>query len=142
MTTEEIMAKFFHSLDNFEPIVGQPSDSDLTRLRWAVSPLLPQILYDGTGAVHNLIVLIRPEAAYFTRYGAAFPKPARVRAYDPSMDNGATAVVRARTEAVHKGKRADRATYETARRETTQFVLAVVTDTWFLDLCDTETIYT
>ena len=73
MTPEEIVAKFSHSLDNFDPIVGQPSDSDLTRLREAVSPLLPQIPYDKTGAVHNLIGLIRPEAAYVARYGAAFP---------------------------------------------------------------------
>ena len=33
-------------------------------------------------------------------------------------------------------------TYETARWETIQFVLAVVTDTWVQELCDTETIYT
>ena len=39
-------------------------------------------------------------------------------------------VVRARTEAAHKAKRADRATYKTARQETTQFVLAVVAKTW------------
>ena len=40
MTSEEIAAKFAHALDNFDPIVGQPSDSDLTRLREAVAPLL------------------------------------------------------------------------------------------------------
>ena len=63
MTPEEIVAKFAHSLDIFEPIVGQPYDSDLTRLREAVAPLLLQIPYDKTGAVHNLIGLIWPEAA-------------------------------------------------------------------------------
>ena len=47
-----------------------------------------------------------------------------------------------RTEAVHKAKRTNLATYETARRETTQFVLAVVADTWVRELQDTETIYT
>ena len=73
MTPEEIVAKFAHSLDNFEPIDRQPSDTNLTRLREAVAPLLLQIPYSETGSVHNLIGLIRPEAAYVARYGEAFP---------------------------------------------------------------------
>ena len=83
MAQEEIVVKFAHSLEKFEPISGQPSDSDLTIIREVVAPLLLQIPYDETGAVHNLISLIRPEAAYITRYGAAFPEPTRVGAYDP-----------------------------------------------------------
>ena len=50
------------------------------------------------------------------------------------IDDNATAVVRTRTEAAHKAKRTDRATYDTARQETTQFVLAVVADTWVREL--------
>ena len=82
------------------------------------------------GVVHNLIGLIWPEAAYITCYGAVFPEPTRVGAYDPSIDDDAMSVIRARTEAVHKAKRTDRATYNTTRRETAQFILAVVADTW------------
>ena len=114
MTPEEIVAKFAHSLDNFKLIDGQPYDSDLTRLQEAVAPLLLQILYDEMGAVDNLIVLIRPEAAYVARYGVAFPEPTTVGAYDKNINNDATAVVRACSEAAHKSKRVDRATYETA----------------------------
>ena len=73
MTPEEIVEKFFHSLDNFEPIVGQLSDSDLARLREAVAPLLLQILYNETAAVHNLIGVILTEAAYVAHYGKLFP---------------------------------------------------------------------
>ena len=51
-------------------------------------------------------------------------------------------IVRARTEAAHKAKRTDRATYETARRETTQFVIAVVANTWDQELRDSDSIYT
>ena len=80
--------------------------------------------------------------AYLKRYGEAFPKPTRVRAYDLEIYDNATAVVRARLEAAHKARRADRATYDTARRETTQFVLAVVADTRVRELRDPETIYT
>ena len=82
MTPKEIVEKFAHFLDNFEPIIGQPSDSDLTRLREVVSPLLLQIPYKKTGAVDNLVGLIRPEAAYVARYGKAFPKTTRVGVYD------------------------------------------------------------
>ena len=80
MTPEDIVAKFAHALNNFEPIDRQPSDTDLTRLWEAVAPLLLQISYDETGAVHNLIGLIWLEAAYVAHNGEAFPKPTRVGA--------------------------------------------------------------
>ena len=142
MTPGEIVDKFAHSLDNFELIDGQPSDSDLTRLRESIAPLLPQIPYDKTGAVHNLLGLIRLEAAYVARYGEAFPDPKIVGAYDKNIDYDATPVVRARSEAAHKAKRADRGIYETARLETTQFVLAVVTDIWVRELRYFDSLYT
>ena len=142
MTTDEIVSKFSAALDNFDPITDQPSDSDLTRLREAIAPLLLQILYDETGRTHNLIGIVRAKPAYLKRYGEAFPEPTRVGAYDLEIDDDATDVVRARLEAAHKARRADRATYDTMRRETTQFVLAVVADTWVRELRDPETIYT
>ena len=86
--------------------------------------------------------LIRPEAAYVAHYGEAFPEPTKVGAYDKTIDDNATAVVRVRTKAAHKAKRADCATYETVCRETTQFVLDVVAYTWVWELRDTESIYT
>ena len=79
-------------------------------------PLLLQIPYDETGAVHNLIDLIRPKDAYVACYGNAFHEPKRVGAYNPNIDDDATAIVRARLEAAHKANRADHATFETARR--------------------------
>ena len=80
--------------------------------------------------VHNLIGLIRTEPAYVARYGEAFPEPKKVGEYNKTIDDDAMSVVCERTEAVHKAKRADRATYETAQRDMTQLVLAVVADTW------------
>ena len=142
MTPEEIVEKFAHYLNNFEPINGQPSGTDHTRLQKAVSPLLLQIPYDETGAVHNLIGLIRTEAAYVVCYGETFPDPTRVGAYDTNIDDDDTASVCARSEVAHKAKRADRATYETARWETKKFLLAVVADTWVRELCDSDSLYT
>ena len=89
-----------------------------------------------------MIGLIRPEVAYVARYGKALPKPTRVWAYNKNIENDATAVVCARSQAAHKSKRADRATYTTARQETTQFVLAVVADNWVRELQDSKYIYT
>ena len=119
MTPEHIVEKFAHYLDNFKPIVGQLFDSDLTIIQEAVAPLLLQIPYDETGAVHNVIGLIRPEDTYVACYGKAFPKPTRVRAYNKTIDDKAIDVVRVRTELAHKSKHMDRATYNTARQETT-----------------------
>ena len=119
------MAKFAHSLKQFEPIAWQLSNSDLTRIQDVVAPLLIQIPYGKTGALHNLISIIQLEAAYITRYDAAFPKPSRIGAYCPSIDNNATSIVFTRTEAAHKAKRADHATYKTARQEMAQFILAL-----------------
>ena len=78
MTPKEIVSKFAHSLEQFQPISGKPSESNLTIIREVVAPFLLQIPYDESGAVYNLIILIRTEAAFITRYGAIFPEPARV----------------------------------------------------------------
>ena len=80
MTPDEIVAKFSTAIDHFEPITDQPLDTDLTRLREAVAPLLLQIPYDETGRKHNLIGIIRSKTAYVKRYGEAFPDPKRVGA--------------------------------------------------------------
>ena len=114
MNPEEIVAKFATALDNFEPITDQPSDTDLTRLQEAAAPLLLHIPYEETGGKHNLIGLIWSNIAYVARCGEAFPGPKRVGAYDLDIDNDATAVVRARQEAAHKARCADRATFKTA----------------------------
>ena len=67
--------------------------------------------------------------AYTTRYSAEFFKPERVGAYEGTIEDYATDVVHAHTRAAHKAKRTDDGTYETARRETEQFILAAVEDT-------------
>ena len=98
------------SLDNSDPIIGKPSNSNQTRLREAVTPFLLQIPYDETGAVHNLIGFISPEAAYVVGYGEAFPEPTRDGAYDKNLDDNSIAIVCARSEVAHKAKHTDRAT--------------------------------
>ena len=93
MNPDEIVSKFSAALDNFEPITDQPSDSDLTRLREAITPLLLQIPYDETGGTHNLIGIVRANPAYLKCYGEAFPEPTRVGAYDLEIDDDGCSVV-------------------------------------------------
>ena len=64
--------------------------------------------------MHNLIEIVQAKPAYLKRYGEAFPEPTRVGAYDLKIDNNDTAVFRARLEAAHKARRADRSAYDTA----------------------------
>ena len=136
MTPKDIVVKFANALEQFEPIDSQKSDTDLTRIQEVLAMLLLQIPHDETEVTHKLIGLIRPVAAYTTCYGAEFTKPARVGAYDATIDDDSTVVIRARTEAAHKAKCADRGTYETAWRETVQFVLAGIKDMWVRELRD------
>ena len=136
------MAKFADLIEQFDPIEGQPSDTDLTQIQKVVAPLLLQILYEKTGGTHNLIGLIRTVAAYTTRYGAEFIKPTRGGSYDATIDGDAMAFFHACTEAAHKSKRADCGTYKTERKETVQFIFVVVEDTWVRELRDTEDFYT
>ena len=136
------MAKFADALKKFELINSQSSDTKLTRIWELLATLLLHIPYDKTEVTHIPISLIRRMTAYTTRYGAEFDKPACVGAYDATIDDNATAVVRARTEAAHKAKRANRGTHETARRKTTQFILAVIEATWLQELRDPGKSYT
>ena len=62
MTPKEIVAKFANALEQFKPIDDQPSDTEITRIREVVAPLLLQIPYDKTEGAHNLIGHIRTEA--------------------------------------------------------------------------------
>ena len=97
MTPKGIVAKFADTLEKFELIDSQPSDTDLMRIRAVVAPLLLQIPYDEMGGTHNLVGLFRTVAAHTTHYGAESAKPTCVGAYDETINDNSTAVVRAHT---------------------------------------------
>ena len=142
MSPEEIVAKFVEAADLFEPIQGQPSDIDITLVRKVLTPILLQIPYDEAEAKDDLISIILGDVKYTAKYGQAFSPPQRVGAYDTSLPDDAKPVVRAKYEARWRAKRLDQNTYETARRETTSFILKAVEDTWVRELKDPETFYT
>jgi hypothetical protein len=71
MTPKEITALFATAATSFQPIVGQPSDDDLTALRDVLYPLLLDIPFDEDGS-HNLIGIVEPTTSYTNMWGAAF----------------------------------------------------------------------
>ena len=120
MTPEEITTSFSSAAASFQPIVGQPTDDDLTALREVLYPLLLEIPYDEPGS-HNLIGLLEPTTSYSATWGTAFPIPARPPTY-PVIANDATPVERARAEAEHAVLVRDYASFEAAERAAAKFI--------------------
>ena len=83
---EEIVTKLTDALEKFELIDRDTSDTNLTRIREVLALLLLQILYDKIVGTYNLIGLIRPVAAYTTRYCVEFAEPARFGTYNATID--------------------------------------------------------
>ena len=142
MSPEDIVTKFAEALKPFEPIKGQPSIRDLTKISQVLTQLLLQIPFDETEGKNNLFGVINSTANYRSRYGHAFVIPQHVGAYDESIADDAKAAVRVKIEAKHRAQRVDRSTYETARQETEYFILHVVEDTWVRELRDAVKFYT
>ena len=55
MSPEEIVAKFAEALELFEPIEGQPSIWDLTKILEVLTQLLLQILFDEMEGKDNIV---------------------------------------------------------------------------------------
>ena len=75
MSPEEIVAKFAEALKLFEPIEGQPSIWDLTKILEIITQLLLQILFNETEGKDNLVGVINLTANYRSRYNQAFVIP-------------------------------------------------------------------
>ena len=59
MTSEAVHALFAESRKLFEPILGQPQDSDIVRIHRVIAPILLDIPYDKTnGGKDNLVGII------------------------------------------------------------------------------------
>lgn len=140
MSPEEIAATFADLTAKAMPINGTPTDDDLTAFRETLIQILLGIPYDEDGA-HSLVGLILPTATYTATYPAAFPRPARPAAYDATIADDATPVVRARSEAAHNQRRADYETYAAAERGIKAFLQASVDELWYQDLKDPTSFY-
>ncbi len=137
---EEITTSFATAVASFQPIVGQPTDNNLTALREVLYPFLLEIPYNESG-MHNLIGIIEPTALYTATWGAAFPIPNRPPTY-PVIANDATPVVRARSEAEYPVLARDYASFEAAERATAKFIQDSVDELWYRNLCHQRSFYT
>jgi hypothetical protein len=140
MTPEEITSSFATAAALFQPIIGQPTDNDLTALRDILYPLLLEIPYDDPG-LHNLIGIIEPTASNTATWGVPFPIPAQPPTY-PVVANDATPVVRARAEAEHAVLVHDYASFEAAEHATAKFIREAVDELWYRDLHHSRSFYT
>ena len=86
----------------FEIVDGQPTDADLHRSVEKLAKLLYPIQFYNEGGKQNLIGLIMEKYYYTDHLGAPFPRPNRPEIYDKSIANGATDVIRAKSEAIHR----------------------------------------
>jgi len=119
MTPEDILAD-----------CHQPTDDDLVRLEETLYPLLLAIPYDSESGKRNLSGIILNDETYKEIYGAPFPLPTEPSAYDTSIPDDAKAVLRARSEAIHKAHINDYLLNDATLRATHRFILGVIDDTY------------
>ncbi len=71
-----------------------------------------------------------------------FVRPQRLPLYNNTITNDATTVVRVRSEASHKSRLDDYASYEAAKRGVAKFLRDVVDKIWYNNLEDADLFYT
>ena len=129
MNPEESQLLFAARIDVFDPISGQTTNADLTRLYEELATILLRLPYDVEKGVHNLMGLFIYEYDYNQCYCAKFPTPTRTSFCDEMITNNTTNVVQDKAEAVNMAKISDYLLFATAKCETRDFILAVIEDT-------------
>ena len=93
MKTTEVQAELAAFMDAFEPISGQPTDKDLTRLRQVSLSALVPIPYDREKGKHSLLGLLLNDDEYRARHeDVDFPSDAakRLAIYNDTIQADAT----------------------------------------------------
>ena len=75
MKPEDITTQFSERTVTFDPISGQPNDSEIIRLIDSIAQILLLVPYDEANGDHSLIGLIYSKAAYMAEYTHEFPAP-------------------------------------------------------------------
>jgi hypothetical protein len=143
MMPDAITRLFKEAYDTFPPLKGKPTDDDLHAIRRALLPLLMIIPYDQLGGVHSLVAILTDAAKYKADHGnKKFVRPKRLPLYDASIDDDAKTVVQVRSEAAHKSRLNDYASYEAAKRGVAKFLRDVIDKLWYNNLEDAKFFYT
>ena len=131
--------------EEYTPILGQPTDDDIFKMRETLMPILHNIEFanfvPAGGNAHNLVGIIQEPSAYHADWHAAFPRPARPAPYDTNIDDNATSVVKNRMEAAHRTLIDDYNAYIAAEKGVSHFIQTVVDEVWYKDLRNALTFY-
>ena len=138
----DVVAAFAAALVDFPVNHDRPDDAYVQLVVDTILTILYSLNYDTVAGVHNLMGLIQDQAAYFTKYAAAFVHPTQPKAFDDSIDTTAAVSLASRkAETIHKAKLADWATYHAATTESNKFCVAVFGRTWISSLSKGSPIY-
>jgi len=139
-TANKIAAIFAVATNNLRLIAGQPTNDDINTMEKALLPLLHDINYDMYGP-QNLVGIIKPTITYTVTWGQAFVSLPRPTAYDLTIQDNATPVVRNRMEATHTLLLQDYYSYVAAEKGAAKFIRDSVDETYYKDLEHATTFY-
>ena len=130
-----IITKFEASFEAFKTTDERPTDLYVTQIYDAIAKIFYPIWYDIVGATHNLMGLIKRDAAYATENGKSFLCPSRPGIYASDIDTTKHASLDSqKKEAVYKERIADWEIYDVAKSEANRFIIRVVADVWISPL--------
>ncbi len=143
MTPDAITRLFKEAYDTFPPLGGKPTDDDLLAIQRILLPLLMVIPYDQLEGIHSLVAIFTEAAKYEADHGnKKFARPQHLPLYDDTIANNATTAIRVCSEAAHKSRLDDYASYEAAEHGVTKFLCNVANEIWYNDLEDANLFYT
>ena len=142
MKPEDVPLLFAEMDSTYEPILGQPSDSDIVKITEALSEAMYQIPFDDQKGIHNLVDLIQDKISYTAAYKEAFPTQKKPGIYDTTITDSTNDSIRSQKEAIHKAKRQDFKFFAEAERGVRNFIIAVVSETYIRDLRHSKFFYT
>ncbi len=124
---DAITCLFKEAYDTFPPLEGKPTDDNLLAIRRTLLPLLMVIPYDQLGGIHSLVAILTEATKYGANHGnKKFIRPQRLPLYGDTIANDATTVIRVRSEAAHKSRLDDYASYEAAECGVAKFLRDIV----------------
>ena len=85
MKPGEVQSLFAAQLDVFDPISGQPTDTELNWIHEEITLILLPLPYDVEKGVHNLMGLVMGKAEYTVPYCAKFPNTTRPAVYNKEI---------------------------------------------------------
>ena len=118
-----ITLRFKEARNSFPVIEGKSTNNNLFLIWETLLPILMEIPYDQLASIHPLTGILTEAVRYATKHGGkAFKCPICLPLYDRGIPDNASTVVCARSEATHKSRLNDYASYKAAEQRSTMFL--------------------